>query len=127
VIRKLLIGCIFLSMTLHCGFRLGFLDQLYKNRYAIAVSIGLITEVPIPVCSSDHDYRTCLTINTTDQADASVPVTVRAEPINLFIVPVYSLQPSVAVIFPLGSRPESEDFYNLLLVNRLFRPPLPTC
>ena len=114
-------------MTLHCGFRLGFLDQLYENRYAIAVSIGLIAEVPIPVCSSDHDYRTRLTINTTDQADASVPVIVRAETINLFIVPLYSLQPSLSVLFPLGSQHESEDFYNLLLTNRLFRPPLSEC
>jgi hypothetical protein len=123
VIRKLLIGAILLSMALHCGCRIGFLDEMYRNRYAIAVSIGLMHEVPIPVCSSHHDYRTGLTIRITDQSESTPPLNVRTEPINLFIVAVYSMPESLQAIPSMPLPLRLTGLYKFLLIHRLFRPP----
>lgn len=123
VIRKLLIATILLSMGLHCGCRLGFLDQLYRCRYAIAISIGLITEVPIPICSSHHDYRTGLTIKIAGQSESIPPLNIRTEAINLFIVAPYSLPESLKAIPAMRSPLALGDLYKLVLANRLFRPP----
>jgi hypothetical protein len=60
-------------MVLHCAGRLGVLSYLYKNRLEIANAVGLISEIPIALCSNDYDGDRGLTIHLPD-ADRSLPV-----------------------------------------------------
>jgi hypothetical protein len=43
-------------MVLHCSSKLGLLAYIYSHRSEIALSIGLIQELPISSCSSDFDF-----------------------------------------------------------------------
>jgi hypothetical protein len=54
MIKKLLSIVIIISMILHCSSRLGVISFLYKSRYDIAASIGIIKEKPIASCDSHY-------------------------------------------------------------------------
>ena len=85
MIQRTLTFTILLSMVLHCAGRLGVLSYLYKNRLEIANTIGLISEIPIALCSSDYDADQSLKIHLPD-TDGSLPVHfLSAQEIILFI------------------------------------------
>lgn len=71
--RKALVYTILLSMTLHCGCRLGFVDRLYQKRHEVAYAIGLIAEIPIAICSSGYDFGKELKIET-QKTETALPV-----------------------------------------------------
>ena len=70
-------------MTLHCASRLGFLDQLYKNRHKIAYTMGLIAEIPIAMCNRDYDFNDALVIEIDDN-ESLLYGFLSANEINLF-------------------------------------------
>lgn len=82
--RRILATIILLSMVLHCASRLGILSYIYKNRNELAYVVGLISEVPIALCSSDYDFNEDLHIQHTD-AHPSTPISFLTAPeITLF-------------------------------------------
>lgn len=85
VIKRLLIGLIFLSMALHSASRLGVLSYLYQQRHEIGYTLGLIEEVPIAMCNSDYDFGAGLHFESHDNTDSSLPpVAFTAHEIHLF-------------------------------------------
>lgn len=83
--KKGVILVILFSMMLHCAGRLGVLSYLYQQRHEIAYSIGLITELPIAVCSSEYNFDSGLNIRATDESDHSLPPGIfQAREIQLF-------------------------------------------
>src|SRR6185436_13620850 len=84
MMRRTLALLILFSMILHCASRLGVLSYLYENRNHIASTVGLISEVPIAICSSNYDFNDGLHIQHTD-TDPSFPVSfLTAHEITLF-------------------------------------------
>jgi len=89
--RKTLAYLILFSMVLHCASRLGILSYLYKNRNEIASAIGLISEVPIALCSSAYDFDESINIQH-HNSEKGVPVSfTTAHEITLFFQPVIAL------------------------------------
>jgi hypothetical protein len=88
--KKPIVYIILLSMTLHCGCRLGFLDLLYQKRHQIAFTIGLIGEVPMTMCNSDYDFDRGIKIESTD-SEGRMPISTIAHEIDLFYIPGYQL------------------------------------
>ncbi len=84
MIKNLIIYTILSSMTLHCGVRLGFLDQLYQQRHKIAYNIGLIAEIPIALCNSDYDFDKGLKIENHEADQTALPISSIAQEIILF-------------------------------------------
>jgi hypothetical protein len=83
---------ILLSMMLHAGSRLGVLSYVYQNRHEIAFNAGLIAEVPIALCDSDHDFNRGLRFQH-HESDQQQPVSLaQAREILLFVHQV-NLQP----------------------------------
>lgn len=60
-------------MALHCASRIGFLDYLYQKRHSISYTLGVIEEIPIAMCSSDHDFGQGLVIQENDQDQQTLP------------------------------------------------------
>ena len=113
------------SMVLHCAGRLGLLSHLYENRHRIAYTIGLITEVPIAMCSSDYDFDAGLTILENDSAEQphQQHLFVQAQEIILFMPPA-ATQPSVSEI-PIAMKavtPYSGQPYHTANAD-IFHPP----
>jgi hypothetical protein len=75
-------------MMLHCASRVGFLSYLHQQRHEIAFALGLITEVPIAMCSSEYDFSDGLSIQVSDHDDAARQTLPMAFEINLFCVAV---------------------------------------
>jgi hypothetical protein len=85
VLRRLTIGIVLLSMMLHCACRIGFLSYLYQQRHQIALSLGMIDEVPIAVCSHKYDANQGLHIEMADDSsNATLPAVFHAQEIQLF-------------------------------------------
>lgn len=83
--RRAIALLILVSMTLHCASRLGLLSYLYQNRQEVALTFGLIKEIPIAVCSSDYEGDKTLVITTPDDSDKSLPTAIsQAQEINLY-------------------------------------------
>lgn len=83
--KRALCLLILVSMTLHCASRLGLLSYLYQNRHTVAFTLGLISEIPIAVCSSDYEGGKTLVITAPDETDKSLPATIsHAGEINLY-------------------------------------------
>jgi hypothetical protein len=75
---------ILVSMMLHCASRLGVISYLYQQRHQIAYQVGLIAEIPIALCDSDHDFSGELKIQHHDN-DEKLPATFTQAPeIQLF-------------------------------------------
>src|SRR4051812_4146203 len=122
MIRKVLVYTILLSMVLHCAGRLGFIDHVYNKRKEIAFAIGLITEVPISLCGSNHDHaKTFVAV----QCDATtVPaLVVKAEAINLFCVPEYYHSDLDSNILYKTSLIHLPDLYRSVTIKPLYHPP----
>lgn len=58
---------------LHCAARMNFLSYLYERRQDIALSLGLIDEIPIAMCQHDYDFDKGLTIVTHDTNESRLP------------------------------------------------------
>jgi hypothetical protein len=86
--RKGMVMLILTCMMLHCASRVGFLSYLQQQRHEIAFALGLITEVPIAMCSSDYDFSDGLSIHVSDHDDAARQTLPMAFEINLFCVAV---------------------------------------
>jgi hypothetical protein len=72
-------------MTLHCASRLGFLSSLYQQRHKIAFTLGLISEVPIAMCNSDHNLEQNFIIQNDTETESTVPpIAFQAQEIQLF-------------------------------------------
>lgn len=84
MMRRTLALLILLSMVLHCASRLGVLSYLYENRNQIANTVGLISEVPIAMCSSDYDFNEGLHIQHADTNPAVPASFLTAHEITLF-------------------------------------------
>src|SRR6188768_2953536 len=84
MMRRTLALLILFSMVLHCASRLGVLSYLYENRNHIANTIGLISEVPIAMCSSDYDFNEGLHIQTADAHPSAPASFLTAHEITLF-------------------------------------------
>ena len=84
MMRRTLALLILFSMVLHCASRLGVLSYLYENRNHIANSIGLISEVPIAMCSSDYDFNDGLHIQHADTHPSAPATFLTAHEITLF-------------------------------------------
>ena len=83
--RRTISLIILLSMMLHCASRLGVLSYLYENRHEIAFNLGLLEEMPITRCESDHGFSTTLKIEH-QESDKRLPVNLnQAREIHLFI------------------------------------------
>jgi len=82
MIKKFLSIVIIISMVLHCSSRLGVISFLYKSRYDIAASIGIIKEKPIASC--DSHYFAEKDIKIVDNSKAEAPANlIQAQEINL--------------------------------------------
>lgn len=105
-------------MTLHCGSRLGILSYIYQQRHNIAYTIGLISEIPIALCSSDYDVNQGLPIIHQDTSDQSIP-------------PVFSSAHEIVLFvqqhdFALNrERNAISDTSNIYVKNRKYTVPLP--
>lgn len=75
-------------MMLHCASRVGFLSYVHQQRHEIAFALGLITEVPMAMCSSDYDFSDGLSIHVSDNDDTARQTLPMAFEINLFCVAV---------------------------------------
>ncbi len=84
MMRRTLALLILFSMVLHCASRLGVLSYLYENRNQIANTIGLISEVPIAMCSSDYDFNEGLHIQHADTDQSTPTGFLTANEITLF-------------------------------------------
>src|SRR5690606_42160573 len=72
------------SMMLHSASRLGILSRLYEERHSIALTVGLIAEIPIASCSSDYDFNTSLDVQYDDETTPTRALA-QAHEINLFV------------------------------------------
>jgi len=122
VIRKGMVLIILCSMMLHCASRIGFVSYLYQQRQEISYSLGLITEIPIALCSSDYDFNDDLVIRSSHEATGGQTLPVALE-IKLFFS---------AMVLPIITPQKGNVFKNcLLLSNRpltgclqsIFHPP----
>ena len=69
-------------MVLHCSSRLGIISFLYKSRYDIVASVGIIKEKPIASCDSRYFAEKDLKIVDNAKADAPANL-IQAQEINL--------------------------------------------
>ncbi|SKC41666.1 hypothetical protein [Ohtaekwangia koreensis] len=105
-------------MTLHCGSRLGILSYIYQQRHDIAYTIGLISEIPIALCSSDYDFNEGLPVVHQDTSDQSIPPFFsNAHEILLFVQ-----QHDFALNI---ERNAIADTSNIYVKNRKYTAPLP--
>ncbi len=124
VIRRLFVYSILISIALHSAGRLGFIDRVYSNRYEIAVAVGLIPEIPIPLCSRDYDCRKGITAQANDRSEPIPATAPKAERITLFLVSEYSLPLRLNAVVRKQPRLFFMDLYKLVLVDPFFHPPL---
>jgi hypothetical protein len=123
MIKRLLVFAILISMILHCVCRLGLLNHAYKKRHEIAHTLGLIAEMPIAMCSSDHDFGGKLIVEM-DEDEGSIPAdTTQAREINLYCISAFVLSSqknSIPVREPINTHC---NLYSLTLIDSIFRPP----
>ena len=124
MVRRLIVYTILFSMALHCGCRLGFLDQLYQKRNEIAFTIGVMTQMPISICSSNYDFGKRLKVGTHESEHSSVPQSIiHIREINLFFYSAYQLPRPQGMILFDESIVSPPDRYKLSMSNSIFHPP----
>ena len=123
MIQKTIVYAILVSMALHCGCRLGLLDQLFQKRHEIAYAIGLIEEIPIALCSSDYEFNTGLKIETHDDFPSIHYSMVHAKDISPFFISRYELHRRQERLLADSNTTSYPDLYRLVLVSPIFHPP----
>jgi hypothetical protein len=110
-------------MTVHQAGRLGFVSFLYENKARIAYSIGLITELPIALCSSDYTADQSLVIFAAEDSESVPPLAIQTRDLNPFIFSLFVLPAPARSL--LCSDLFVPDSGNILpgAVQALFRPP----
>lgn len=123
MMRRILAAVILLSMVLHCASRLGILSYLYKNRNEMAHVVGLISEVPIAMCSGDYDFNEDLNIHHTDTQPGTPISFLTAQEITLFFTPASVIDFNLQVIpHNQFNQPYNAGHYPQPLLN-IFQPP----
>ncbi len=85
MLRRFAVFVILTCMVLHCSSRLGFLSYLYEQRQEIVYTLGIISELPIALCSSEYDFDPGLVIITAADSDQGLPSPLfQAQEIQLF-------------------------------------------
>jgi hypothetical protein len=122
MIRKVLVYAILLSMVLHCAGRLGFIDHIYSKRKEIAFAIGLIAEVPISLCGSNHDHaKTFIAVQC--ETNTVPALVIKAETINLFCVSKYCHRVVDRNILYKTSLVYLPDLYRSITIKPVYHPP----
>lgn len=123
MIRRILATIILLSMVLHCASRLGILSYLYKNRNELAYVVGLVSEIPIAICSSDYDFNEGLHIQHAD-AQPSTPVSFLTAPeITLFYIPPFSVALHSNSMAENTAYPAYQELAYTTPLHSIFQPP----
>jgi hypothetical protein len=121
--RKALSAIVLLSLMLHCASRLGFLSYLYQQKEKIALSIGLIDEIPIAPCSSEYDFGDSNKLDVKHEADHPAPLLRQASEITLFFSPVFICCPSAKFIPVTASFPFVKTTFSSQPIDSIFHPP----
>jgi hypothetical protein len=121
--KKLIVFNILLGMALHCGCRLGFLDQLYQQRHKIAHALGVIEEIPMTMCNSDYDFEKDLKVEASDDSNSSLPLLHLVKEINLFSVSLYYYSTPTKSLLSNGFSFWQADQYQFTLATSIFHPP----
>jgi hypothetical protein len=122
MIRRLLCSVILVSLTMHCISRVGLLSYLYENRHSIAYSFGIISEIPIAICSSHYDFNKVLVIDS-PETDQQLPAFASGNEINLFLMPALQLPgPPSGTLTPKSSAAYVDAPYSSP-VRSIFHPP----
>jgi hypothetical protein len=121
--KKTIVYIILLSMVVHCGCRLGFIDHLYNKRQEIAYVLGLITEIPMSVCGSNYEHPKTFEVEIHTDSHSVPPLVIKAEAINLFFISAYSHPDFEKVLLYKNSSFHSADLYQSALIKEAFRPP----
>jgi hypothetical protein len=122
MIRKSIVFAILVSMALHCGCRLGLLDQLFRKRHEIAFALGLIEEIPIALCSSSHDFSQGLKIAVLDDSQ-SISFAAQTREIDLYLVSCCEPPSRQDEVVASDTEAVSSDLYKLTWVSSIFHPP----
>lgn len=83
--RKLVAIFMLLVMLSHFAGRWGVISYLYENKDRIAHTIGIISEIPIAMCSSDYDFGGPLLVSETDDSHATAPLVLDVKDANFFL------------------------------------------
>lgn len=123
MIRRILATIILLSMVLHCASRLGILSYLYKNRNELAYVVGLISEVPIAICSSDYDFNEGLHIQHADTQPGTPVSFLTAPEITLFYIPPFSVDLHSNLVTEITAFPVYKALASTTSLQAIFQPP----
>jgi hypothetical protein len=88
----------------------------------MAYSMGLITEIPIAVCSSDYDFNKGLHIEVPD-SDKGMPGLALAYEINLFFISAFYLPDPSSVLLSQELFIRGPGNYSLTPDLSVFHPP----
>jgi hypothetical protein len=111
------------AMIVHGAGRIGVLSYLYEKRQVIGYSIGVISEIPISICSADYQSDKKLQVDDSD-ADMKVPVSFHAQEINLFFEARVFDSSVPCITMTSRSFQFIPDNYELSSVDSVFHPPL---
>ncbi len=121
--KKLIVYTIFLSMALHCGCRLGFLDLLYQRRHQIAQAFGVIEEIPMTMCNSDYDFEKGLKVEASNDSHSSLPLSHLVKEINLFPISLFDYTTLTKSLLSSRILFWQTDQYSFILAISIFHPP----
>ena len=123
MIQRAITFVILFSMMLHCAARLGVLSYLYENRNDIANTLGLISEVPIAMCSSDYDFQKGLHIQHADDHHSLAASFLNAQEINLFFEANIPFQIQNVTNVEVNQKSIDPASYYLQPFLEIFQPP----
>ncbi|MEO7992396.1 MAG: hypothetical protein ABI663_22790 [Chryseolinea sp.] len=121
--KRSVVYLILVSMVLHCAGRLGLLNHLYQKRHDIAYSIGVISEIPIAICSSDYSHtKTIVLVDHKDESSIPVRLVQAQEIILYFNINSFEIKSSASLIVP-HHQIILKDQYLPPLLSGIFHPP----
>lgn len=123
MIRKTLCYLLLVTMTVHCGSRLGVLSYLFEKRHAIAYSIGMIAEIPIALCNAEYDFSDHLNFQDSDSCQR-VPYFATAQEFNLFFISAIDFERSPSYLEIENPKSFYLDFHYRSPIHSIFHPPL---
>jgi hypothetical protein len=103
------------------------LDDVDEIKTEIAFAVGLIKEIPIPLCSNDYNERSITFHGKDNDGGTTIPISsIKAHPINLYCVEIrdhhQKLVPALTehMTFPIR-------YYDSLMAKPLHQPPAAVC